>query len=208
MPEITASRYKINIHVAITPVSWKWYFIFLLLNFQITLRIVLIRASHRNHKQKQTAKIYKKDEKGVTHPDEINPYPKFLHFLATDTSEEGVLVDPSSPVQNIHSFTNSRPAHGSRPRKIRHGRKRHGHRSILVKTLKLPIEDVKSLKNFASLPQPDAPRTITVITESGRILKAISPQQWDMAEEPVQSKDSVNKKMQKEVSLFLKYLKL
>ncbi len=175
---------------------------------EVGAAIFQVKGTHRNHKRRETTVgLHQQANSVVTRPEEIDPYPRFLHFMVDDNSEEGVMVDQSSPLQNIRSFTTSRSAHAGRPRKIRHGRKRHGHRSVLLKVLELPVEHPKSLKKSPSLPRPNAPNFITVITDTGRILKGISPQQWVMADEPVQSKDPVNMKMQKEVSLLVKYLK-
>ncbi len=217
---------KYNNRIFISVTLCEFQLICFLFNFQMSLfKIMLLIAitlilmeaagaifhvkdTHRNHKRRETTVgLHQQVNSVVTRPEEIDPYPKFLHFMVADNSEEGVMADPSSPIQNIRSFTTSRSAHGGRPRKIRHGRKRHGHRSVLMKVLELPVEDPKQLAKFPSLPQPDAPHTITVITDTGRILKGISPQKWVMADEPVQSKDPVNVRMQKEVGLLVKYLK-
>ena len=184
----------------------------LFLLVQVVQAVYHIKATHRNKKRKETkAKQHGKGDKAVTRPDQVNPYSKFLHFLATDYSTEGVVIDPSSPFQNPQSFTVSRSAYGGRPKR---NRKSHGQRSVLVKVLELPVEDPRSLRKYPSLPQPDAPNTMTVITETGKILKGIAPLQWNMEEQTVEPKDNENSKsknkknMHKKVSILVKYLKL
>ncbi len=160
-----------------------------------------ITRTHRHHRHKESAELHQKGGKDVTQPEEIDPYIKFLHALASDYSEEGIMADPTGPLQNIQTFKTSKSAHEHkrRPRRNKHGRKRHGQRSVIVKLL--PTEDLKSLKEFPSLSQPHASNTIAVITDRD-MKKKISRREWKLADKVA------NDKMEKEVSLLVNYLKL
>lgn len=170
-----------------------------------------IRATYRHHKRRETAELHPKVDTAVTQHEEINPYPKFLHFSASDYyPKKGIMADPSGPLQNIQTFKACKSAHehDRRVRRIRHERKRHEQRSFLGKFLRLPTEDLKSLKKFSSFPQPDASNKITPMIDTGMYTTGISRKENDMVDKLAQSKDTANDKMQKEVSLLVKYLKL
>ncbi len=160
-----------------------------------------IKMAHRHNRHKETAQLHKNGGKSVTQPGEIKPYIKFLHSMVSDYSGEGVMTDPSGPLQNIQTFKASKSARGHkrRPRRNRYGGKRHEQQSVLVKFLRLPIDDPRSLKMFTSLPQPDAPHTIAVITDTD--MKGISRKEQEMA-------NKLGPWMRKEVSLLIKYLTL
>ncbi len=186
-------------------------FLTLFLLMEMTQAIYHIKAKHRNKRHKETdAKPHGKDDKDITRPEEITPYPKFLHFLATDYSTEGAVADPSSSLHKIRHAV-SRSVHDGRKR--RH-RKSKGQRSILVKVLELPVEDPRSLAKFPILPQPDAQNKMMVITETGKILKGIALMQLDMEDDSAALKESdkssakIKNDMHKKVSVLMNFLKL
>ena len=157
----------------------------------------LKRGSYHRHtsRNKPVTKHHKKD-KAVTRIEQVKAYPKFLH-LEPDYESEGKVVTEGFP-QKFYSFVIAKSAFDERPSGLKRSRNQ---RPVSVEVLSVPVEDPRSLKKMAALPQSD---TITIMAEDGELISGPTAE-FDVEETNENGRGKENK-MKKKVGIFIRYL--